>query len=377
MIEKKRHQGSRRSPVSLGAVNRENLPYPVVYYPNHYGTFFAFAEDESSRPTLCLCSKSAIKNLLRLKEKYPNPPNVNPLRRVTFDSSLFPDIIAKNPLRCKQNPVEDLGFAEGLCHRCNLKTPALRYCHEMYGGEFIQHYGWYLNQAYLRLGILKGLMNFSYLKDICPQEYQNEIESVNKARKDYQEEFNRLMNIVHGPKRNDIGPGERYWSNVKINEAQEMINLRRLASKKERAFTTKIENIVRQEFGFRNVGEGWVSETILFQIVQRIFAEREVLRHFRPDWLEGLELDIFIPSLKIAFEYQGQQHFYPIGIWGGVGGLQDQQYRDKIKAKLCASNGIDLIPITYTEPLNDDYILGILKNRGYYNINNRSLCKSN
>jgi hypothetical protein len=81
--------------------------------------------------------------------------------------------------------------------------------------------------------------------------------------------------------------------------------------------------------------------------------------------------------LKIAFEYQGQQHFYPIGIWGGVGGLQDQQYRDKRKAKLCASNGIDLIPITYTEPLNDDYIFGILKNKGYYNINYRSLCKSN
>ncbi len=46
----------------------------------------------------------------------------------------------------------------------------------------------------------------------------------------------------------------------------------------------KIENIVRQEFGFRDVGEGWVSETLLHQIVKRICSEEEILRHNRPDW---------------------------------------------------------------------------------------------
>jgi Double zinc ribbon len=144
-----------------------------------------------------------------------------------------------------------------------------------------------------------------------------------------------------------------------------MINLRKIASKKKRAFTTKIENIVRQEFGIRNVGEGWVSETILYQIVKRIFIKEEVLRHDRPDWLEGLELDIFVPSLNLAFEYQGQQHFHPIRLWGGSQGLQDLQERDSRKAKLCASCGIDLIAIDYTEPLTEDYIYRILEERGY------------
>jgi hypothetical protein len=145
--------------------------------------------------------------------------------------------------------------------------------------------------------------------------------------------------------------------------------LQRIASQKKRAFTTKIENIVRQEFGFRNVGEGWVSETLLFQIVKRILSDEKILRHYRPDWLEGLELDVFVPSLNLAFEYQGQQHFHPISLWGGSNGLQNLQERDKRKAKLCAKNGISLIAIDYTEPLTENYIRKTLTDRSDFNVN--------
>lgn len=359
------HKKAKKNPVSLGAVVRENLPYPVVYYPNHYGTFFAFARDESSQATLCLCSKPAIENLIRLKRENPDVSvNVNPLRMAVFDSWFFPNVIVNISIKSKHDPLEDLCFVKGLCHRCNLITPSLRYCHEMYGAEFIQHFGWYLNQAYLRLGIHP--MHFFYLKDVCLPEYQNDIESFKKASKEYREEYDRLLGLVHGPKRSDIAPDEiMYWSNVKKEEAEEMIKRRKIASKKARAFTTKIENIVRQEFGSRNVREGWVSETILYQIVKRIFIKEEVLKHNRPDWLEGLELDIFVPSKNLAFEYQGQQHFHPVRHWGGSKGLQDLRERDKRKAKLCASCGINLIAIDYTEPLTEDYVYAILKHRGY------------
>ena len=272
--KKRRPKKAKKNPVSLGAVVRENLPYPVIYYPNLYGTFFAFGKDQSSQATLCLCSKPAIENLIRLKQENPRPHNAKPLRRALFDNWFFPNIIASIPLKHEHDPLEDLHFVEGLCHRCNLITPSLRYCHEMYGVEFIQHFGWYYNQVYLRLGIYP--MHFLYLKDVCLPEHQKEIDAFKTARGEVRD------------------------------------------SKKERAFTTKIENIVRQEFGFRNVGEGWVSETILYQIVKRVLNEHEILRHYRPDWLEGLELDIFFPSKKLAFEYQGQQHFHPIGLWGGL-----------------------------------------------------------
>jgi hypothetical protein len=223
----------------------------------------------------------------------------------------------------------------------------------MYGGEFIQHYGWYVNQQYLRLGILP--MHLFYLRDVCPLEYQNEVDSIKKTREDYRLADEKLPKLAYGPE--------------KTEEAKEVIKLRRVASKKRRAFTIKIENIVRQEFGFKNVGEGWVSETLLYQIVKRILGEKEILRHERADWLEGLELDLFVPSLNLAFEYQGQQHFHPVSLWGGAKGLQDLQERDKRKAKLCARKGIDLVAIDYTEPLTEHYIRKILGDKGYFNVN--------
>ena len=147
---------AKKNPVSLGAVVTENLPYPVVYYPNIGGTFLAFARDKSSEATLCLCTKPAIENLIRLKRENPDPPNVNPLRRIVFDIFFFPNIVANISIKSKHDPLQDLCFEKGLCHRCNLVTPSLRYCHEMYGVEFVQHFGWYIRQAYLRFGIHPG-----------------------------------------------------------------------------------------------------------------------------------------------------------------------------------------------------------------------------
>ncbi len=60
MTTKKRPKKVAQAPVSLGAKAREKLPYSVVYYPNHYGAFFGFAEDESSPVVLCACSETAI-----------------------------------------------------------------------------------------------------------------------------------------------------------------------------------------------------------------------------------------------------------------------------------------------------------------------------
>ena len=51
--------------VSLGAVVRENLPLPVAYYPNHYGTFLGFAQNEGASVVICACAKPAIENLYR------------------------------------------------------------------------------------------------------------------------------------------------------------------------------------------------------------------------------------------------------------------------------------------------------------------------
>ena len=63
-----------------------------------------------------------------------------------------------------------------------------------------------------------------------------------------------------------------------------------------------------------------------------------------------------MPEKKIAFEYQGQQHFYPIKAWGGDKAFENMQKRDERKRQLCSQLGITLIEINYTEPLTLDYL---------------------
>ena len=127
-------------------------------------------------------------------------------------------------------------------------------------------------------------------------------------------------------------------------------------SKLKRQVNKVIENETRVEFGFRKVGEGNISETILLKIVKKLLEGKEVIFHYRPKWLQGMELDIYIPNLNIGLEYQGQQHFHPIKAWGGKRALEKVQERDSKKRHLCQENGVKLIEIDYTEPLSIEYV---------------------
>jgi len=61
-----------------------------------------------------------------------------------------------------------------------------------------------------------------------------------------------------------------------------------------------------------------------------------------------LELDGYNDQLKIAFEYNGEQHYKAIPYFGGTEKLINQQEKDSIKLKYCEENGINLIVIPYT-----------------------------
>ena len=104
------------------------------------------------------------------------------------------------------------------------------------------------------------------------------------------------------------------------------------------------------------IGEGWISESLLAKIVAQLFPEEEAVRHLRPDWLDGLEIDIWLPERRLAIEYQGQQHFHPVEAWGGAAALSAVQARDARKARLCAELGVHLVTIDYTEPLTEKHV---------------------
>jgi len=305
-----------RSPTQL-----ESLPFPYVHYPNHYGTFISFSEKQNSEQYLCSCTKQAVINFFELTESLSdNKKEITKTPWQTpFSNSLTKRIKPKNLID------NIFKFRPKLCHRCNMATPTLRWCHEMYGGNFKQYYGWYIQLTSLKL----GFNDFNFLSDICPSEI---IEKIKYSKKLYSE-------------------------NPTFDSEEE----RKLAVKYYKELVKLPENTTRTEFGFRKIGEGWISETILFNLVSNAFPLCTINRNIRPDWLENLELDIFLPEKKIAFEYQGQQHFYPIKAWGGDKAFKKLQERDERKRQLCLQLGITLIEIDYTEPLTLNYLTDKIK----------------
>eukprot|EP01125_Pyxidicula_operculata_P020286 TRINITY_DN7472_c0_g1_i1.p1 TRINITY_DN7472_c0_g1~~TRINITY_DN7472_c0_g1_i1.p1 ORF type:complete len:592 (-),score=76.57 TRINITY_DN7472_c0_g1_i1:48-1700(-) len=67
--------------------------------------------------------------------------------------------------------------------------------------------------------------------------------------------------------------------------------------------------------------------------------------HYFSDERKSVELDVWIPSLKLAFEYQGEQHFHMVRSKSLT--LESYQARDKLKRELCDSEGITLVDVPY------------------------------
>ncbi|MFC1467308.1 hypothetical protein ACFLQY_01260 [Verrucomicrobiota bacterium] len=332
-------------------VQQEDLPLPFVRYPDHYGAFIAFSEKEDTPAIFCECSKAAIFNAFKLNRS-------EALTRREFPATGL-DKILPAP--------EHLLFRPHLCHRCNISSPSMRWCSDMYGGQFKQYFGWYIKQTKFRLGVTDYYEDF--LPDACPDEVIEMVKQTRVAVAKEQKERERLEVIMRGPRRKDIAPDEiQYWSNIKLEEGKLHQELKRNAGKSQRELNNFFENITREEFGFRKIGDAFVSESLLHKIVCNIYPSEEILRHHRPAWLNGLELDIFIPALKVGLEYQGQQHFHPIKAWGGKKALQGVQERDAQKLDTCQSKGITLIAIDYTEPLTKAHVSHRL-NTGTYTLN--------
>jgi hypothetical protein len=124
----------------------------------------------------------------------------------------------------------------------------------------------------------------------------------------------------------------------------------------ERELEILADNLVRKELGFPAIGEKWITETELYRIIKSLFPDQEVIHHYRDKWLEGLELDIYIPEQRLGLEYHGEQHFMAVEAWGGKDGLERTRQRDIKKVNLCKDNAVDLIAFTYEEEIGPRHV---------------------
>jgi len=123
----------------------------------------------------------------------------------------------------------------------------------------------------------------------------------------------------------------------------------------EHEWTTVLQSIAKGSWcGICNVG---MSERTCRCIFEFLYEKPFVKQ--RPEWLlseEGtrIELDGYNEELKVAFEYNGKQHYENVQYFRGSE-LSKRQSSDKQKVKLCTENNVELIVIPYTIAYKDLY----------------------
>ena len=90
----------------------------------------------------------------------------------------------------------------------------------------------------------------------------------------------------------------------------------------------------------------WKHELSLFHAVRKQYPD--TLYQYRPEWLGRQSLDLYVPSLETAIEYQGIQHYRSVDFFGGEDALALRQELDQLKRQQCEQNHVRLIEWPYT-----------------------------
>lgn len=131
-------------------------------------------------------------------------------------------------------------------------------------------------------------------------------------------------------------------------------------------YKAKKQEIISQITLSGKYNKKWKSEVELYSLVAKFFPD--AIYQYHSEILNKQSFDIFIPSLNIAIEYQGIQHYEVVDIFGGLEGLQKRIQLDKQKRLICKKNNIDLIEWKYDLPINSLNLKKILnKTNNHYN----------
>lgn len=324
---------------------KERLPLPIVKYPSTYGTWLAFLQDMDSPPYFCTCQKQAMINFIRINNTthtYHLRPNSSLLELFIGELSIrHPHISTLDEF------IRSDCFRDNLCHKCNLKTPSVRWSNSGEHSVFVQHFGWYWQQRLLEHGIdWYG----TFLPEECPQEIKDQLIIDPWESRNWLRQFYDLHNINMYYFDTPLSPEENridFIDAYKIHKQLKVI---------QKNIENTIEADLREHFGFPKRGRTTNYETLLFLIVNSLFPNEQIVRHARPKWLKPLTLDIYFPDRNIALEYQGIQHYKPLKHLGGKKGLGATQKRDKRKADLCETNDCKLIYFDQSDKFTEEYV---------------------
>jgi len=121
------------------------------------------------------------------------------------------------------------------------------------------------------------------------------------------------------------------------------------------------------------------TQKCLYNIISNIFPKFNILYNYTGfDWLKTIEtgkkqeLDIYVSEIKLAIEYDGEQHFIPV-CFGGIPikqakqNFKRQKENDIIKNGKIAEHPEDIryfIRFNYKEKITKEYVEQVLKENG-------------
>jgi hypothetical protein len=100
-------------------------------------------------------------------------------------------------------------------------------------------------------------------------------------------------------------------------------------------------------------------QTQIGAAIRAKFPHCRIVQNSRPEWLvtpdgQRLELDFYLPWLRIAFEVQGVQHErYVKKFHGDKEGFASQLLRDSEKRRLCGDYGVCLYCVANLKDFQD------------------------
>ena len=115
----------------------------------------------------------------------------------------------------------------------------------------------------------------------------------------------------------------------------------------------------------------WATEYSLYVLVSHFVDD--VIYQYHSEWLGSQSLDIYIPTQKIAIEYQGEQHSEVLPAFGGEASLNDNLERDVRKYELALKNGVSIRYWDFSLPVTKANVLEFLENNNITYLQDRTL----
>lgn len=178
--------------------------------------------------------------------------------------------------------------------------------------------------------------------------YRNKTKYPYKKYEDKLKEFKGHENWNKGISRYWVSYNEQklgFCSNTGVKKGSFIYYVENKLLETFSVFVDSLQNKFRVSKGIPRIGEGWVSETDLYQKIKNYFSHLVVKHHGKPNWLGRQHVDIWIPKHKIGIEYQGEQHFRPVEFFGGEDAFLKNVERDENKKRLFELNEATLIEV--------------------------------